>query len=92
MSVAVTVNFARQIQRYTRTFEKAAPQAALQYIYLLCLNADAPPPIGPRQIELCHQFLSDLIMDTKEYAPLLGSINADGMRTVRRPNLQSLPH
>jgi len=76
-----TVNFARLIYRYTRLFAKSAPEVAVQYLYLICLNADAPPPsLGQNQITLCHTYIGDLAVETASREEILGDVRNDGTR------------
>lgn len=77
------VNFARLLHRYTRSFVQSDPQEALHYIYLVCLNADLPAPLGQDQIDLCHNYVRELVMDTRKYAELLGDVRNDGTKIVR---------
>ena len=75
-----TLDFARIIHRYTRIFAKSDPQEALQYLYLICLNSDAPEPIAKQQITLCHAYIKDLVLETRAYSQLLGEIKDDGVK------------
>lgn len=76
-----SVNFARLIYRYTRLFSKSAPEVAIQYLYLICLNADAPPPsLGQNQITLCHTYIGDLAVETASREEILGDVRNDGTR------------
>ncbi|KAH9822442.1 Nup93/Nic96-domain-containing protein [Melampsora americana] len=76
-----SLNFARLIYRYTRLFSKAAPEIALQYLYLICLNSDVPPPsLGQQQVNLCHTYIGDLAVETASHEELLGDVRNDGTR------------
>ncbi|KAA1064636.1 hypothetical protein PGT21_010162 [Puccinia graminis f. sp. tritici] len=76
-----SVNFARLIYRYTRLFAKSAPEVAVQYLYLICLNADAPPPsLGQNQVTLCHTYIGDLAVETASREEILGDVRNDGTR------------
>ncbi|OAV94325.1 hypothetical protein PTTG_03009 [Puccinia triticina 1-1 BBBD Race 1] len=76
-----SVNFARLIYRYTRLFAKSAPEVAVQYLYLICLNADAPPAsLGQNQITLCHTYIGDLAVETASREEILGDVRNDGTR------------
>ncbi|KAM0689180.1 hypothetical protein Q7P36_011257 [Cladosporium allicinum] len=65
---------------YTRDFRTADPAAAVDYLSLICLNADLEGALGKAQRELCHQALTELVLETREFAALLGDIRADGQR------------
>lgn len=65
---------------YTRDFRTADPAAAVDYLSLICLNADLEGNLGKAQRELCHQALTELVLETREFAALLGDIRADGQR------------
>ncbi|KAM0753758.1 NIC-domain-containing protein [Meredithblackwellia eburnea MCA 4105] len=74
------LNFARLLQRYTRAFIQSDAQEALQYLYLICLNGDLPKPTGPEQVNLCHEYVRELVMETRKYAELLGDVRSDGTK------------
>jgi nuclear pore complex protein Nup93 len=74
------VNFARIIYRYYRSFASSDPVEALQYIYLVCLNAQAPEPAGSQQVKKCHDYIRELVMETRAYAQLLGDVRNDGTK------------
>lgn len=65
---------------YTRDFRTADPAGAVDYLALICLNADLEGALGKAQRELCHQALTELVLETREFAALLGDIRADGQR------------
>jgi len=65
---------------YTRDFRTADPAAAVDYLSMICLNADLEGTLGKAQRELCHQALTELVLETREFAALLGDIRADGQR------------
>jgi nuclear pore complex protein Nup93 len=65
---------------YTRDFRRADPAGAVDYLALICLYADREGALGKAQRELCHQTLSELVLETREFAALLGDIRADGQR------------
>jgi nuclear pore complex protein Nup93 len=65
---------------YTRDFRTAEPAGAVDYLALICLNADLEGALGKAQRELCHQALTELVLETREFAVLLGDIRADGQR------------
>ncbi|KAK4050856.1 nuclear pore complex subunit [Microbotryomycetes sp. JL201] len=77
---APRLNFARLIQRYTRAFAHTDTEEALNYLYLVCLNADVPEPIGKEQVSLCHDYIRELVMDTRKYSQLLGDVRNDGTK------------
>lgn len=74
------LNFARMIYRYYRQFAQSDPVEALQYIYLLCLNADAQSPTGEQQIARCHDYIRELVTETRAYSELLGDVRNDGTK------------
>ena len=65
---------------YTRDFRTGNPEAAVDYLALLCLNADLPGDIGKGHASLCHEALRELVLETREFALLLGDIRSDGTR------------
>lgn len=79
---APAINFARMIYRYTRSFAQTDTEEALNYVYLICLNADLSGNIGKDQVSLCHDFIRELVMDTRKYSQLLGDVRNDGTKIV----------
>src|SRR2546421_417458 len=65
---------------YTRDFRAENAEAAVDYLILICLNADLPGEAGRSQASLCHSALRELVLETREFAKLLGDIRADGIR------------
>lgn len=79
------LNFARLIHRYTRSFAQTDTSEALNYLYLVCLNAD----VAKDQVQLCHDYIRELVMETRKYSTLLGDIRNDGTKIVRRCSVSS---
>ena len=65
---------------YTRDFRAGNVEAAVDYLTLICLNANLPGEIGKSQASLCHEALRELVLETREFAQLLGDIKSDGAR------------
>jgi nuclear pore complex protein Nup93 len=76
------IAFGSMVGLYTRDFRTANATAAVDYITLICLNADLTGDIGRAQRELCHQALAEVVLETREFAQLLGDIRADGQRIM----------
>lgn len=74
------INFGRMLGYYTRDFRAAKVETAVDYLTLMCLNADLPGTAGTSQCELCHEALRELVLETREFAKLLGDIYSDGQR------------
>ncbi|KAL9125328.1 MAG: hypothetical protein Q9217_005460 [Psora testacea] len=74
------LSFSRMIGYYTRDFRASNVEAAVDYLALLCLNADLPGQLGKSQAALCHEALRELVLETREFARLLGDIRSDGTR------------
>ncbi|KAI9673373.1 MAG: hypothetical protein M1817_002835 [Caeruleum heppii] len=74
------INFGRMIGYYTRDFRAANVDAATDYLTLIGLNADLPGEAGRSQSALCHEALRELVLETREFAKLLGDIRSDGQR------------
>ncbi|KAH8084740.1 Nup93/Nic96-domain-containing protein [Filobasidium floriforme] len=74
----VYCNFARLIQRYVRNFVRVDTPAALQYVYLLSLNADAPGTTGEEQVQACWDMIQAVILETRSYNLVLNEKAADG--------------
>ncbi|KAJ9649498.1 nuclear pore complex subunit [Coniosporium tulheliwenetii] len=74
------INFARMIGMYTADFRAAKAETAVDYLALICLNADLPGQLGQSQATVCHEALTELVLETREFAQLLGDIRSDGSR------------
>jgi nuclear pore complex protein Nup93 len=94
----VYCNFARLIQRYIRNFVRIDPQAALQYVYLLSLNADAPASVGDEQVQACWDMIQAVILETRSYSLVLNEKTAEGksvvspFRSLKRNRTTCLAH
>lgn len=47
---------------------------------MICLNADLPGALGKSQSSVCHEALREFILETRDFAKLLGDIRGDGAR------------
>lgn len=74
------INFGYLITQYTREFRTGYVEAAIDYFSLICLNADLPGSLGKSQAAVCHEALREFILETRDFAKLLGDIRADGTR------------
>ncbi|KAJ5734205.1 hypothetical protein N7493_002991, partial [Penicillium malachiteum] len=74
------INFGYLITQYTREFRTGHVDAAVDYFTLICLNADLPGALGKSQASVCHEALREFILETRDFAKLLGDIRADGTR------------
>ncbi|RJE23640.1 Nuclear pore protein [Aspergillus sclerotialis] len=74
------INFGYLITQYTREFRTGYVEPAVNYFCLLCLNADLPGSLGKSQACVCHEALREFILETRDFAKLLGDIRADGTR------------
>lgn len=74
------INFGYLITQYTREFRTGYVDPAVNYFCLLCLNADLPGSLGKSQASVCHEALREFILETRDFAKLLGDIRADGTR------------
>ncbi|KAJ5096250.1 hypothetical protein NUU61_005606 [Penicillium alfredii] len=74
------INFGYLITQYTREFRTGFVEAAVDYFTLICLNADLPDSLGKSQASVCHEALREFILETRDFAKLLGDIRADGTR------------
>lgn len=73
------LNFAGLLQMYSRQLQKYSSYAAVEYLSLICLNSDLPQ-IGTQQRALCHTSLRSLVLESRDFAALLGDIRTDGSR------------
>ncbi|KAI2634306.1 NIC-domain-containing protein [Hypomontagnella submonticulosa] len=74
------LSFGRMLGYYTRDFRAADVAAAVDYLTLICLNADLEGEAGRQQAELCHVALRELILESREFSKLIGDIRPDGRR------------
>ncbi|KAJ5108771.1 Nucleoporin interacting component Nup93/Nic96 [Penicillium angulare] len=74
------INFGYLITQYTREFRTGYVEAAIDYFTLICLNSDLPGSLGKSQSSVCHEALREFILETRDFAKLLGDIRADGTR------------
>jgi nuclear pore complex protein Nup93 len=74
------INFPRMIGYYTSDFRTPNAEEAVDYLSLICLNGDLPPPSGPAQLKICHETLRELVLETREFTKLLGDVHRDGTR------------
>jgi nuclear pore complex protein Nup93 len=74
------INFAQMIGYYTRDFRTANVVTAVDYLTLICLNSDLPGDAGRQQLSQCHEALRELVLETREFAQLLGDVRTDGQR------------
>ena len=74
------IKFGHMIGHYTRDFRAANVAAAVDYLTLICLNRDLPGQQGRNQARLCHEALRELVLESREFAQLLGDVETDGQR------------
>ncbi|KAI2641944.1 Nup93/Nic96-domain-containing protein [Xylaria nigripes] len=74
------LSFGRMLGYYTRDFRAADVNSAVDYLTLICLNADLEGEGGRQQAELCHIALRELVLETREFSKLIGDIRPDGRR------------
>ncbi|KAI4093670.1 MAG: hypothetical protein LQ344_002735 [Seirophora lacunosa] len=74
------ISFGRMLGYYTRDFRTSNLNAAVDYLALICLNIDLPGAAGKAQASLCHEALRELVLESREFAQLLGDIRNDGTR------------
>lgn len=74
------LNFARMVGVYTSEFRQGRTETAADYLILLCLSADLPGEAGKAQASICHEALRELVLETREFAQLLGDVRLDGQR------------
>lgn len=72
------INFGRMLGYYTRDFRAANAAIAVDYLVLICLNADEAG--GQQQAALCHEALRELVLESREFSRLIGDIKPDGQR------------
>lgn len=74
------INFGTMVGLYTRDFRAANVSAAVDYLTMICLNKDLQGQAGANQVALCHEALRELVLESREFALLLGDMREDGQR------------
>lgn len=74
------LNFAFVVGYYTAEFRAANPETAVDYLVLISLNSDHQGEAGAHQAKFCFDALRELVLETREFALLLGDIRYDGQR------------
>lgn len=91
-----SINLPRLIGYYTKSFRRFDPRVAVEYLVLLSINRDLPGKGGEAYGKITHEALRELVLETREFAILLGDILADGSRVPgaieERMSLISLAH
>lgn len=77
------LDFGRMIGYYTRDFRTSNVLAAVDYLVLIHLNADLEGELGRSYSGLCHEALRELVLETREFATLLGDINASNGQRIK---------
>ncbi|OZJ05272.1 hypothetical protein BZG36_01960 [Bifiguratus adelaidae] len=72
------LDFTSLIYEYTRQFPAVEAEKALHYLYLLCLFDGHQGMIGREQVKLCHRYIRDLILESREFVTLLGEDRPEG--------------
>lgn len=74
------IQFGQMLGLYTRDFRAGNVTAAVDYLALICLNKDLPGGLGKHQVALCHEALREIVLESREFAKLIGDIRSDGQR------------
>ncbi|KAI1003168.1 Nucleoporin [Podosphaera aphanis] len=74
------ISFGPMVGLYTRDFRVANVSVAVDYLVLICLSKDMPGLNGKNQVALCHEALRELVLESREFADLLGDMRSDGQR------------
>ncbi|CAG8527846.1 10042_t:CDS:10, partial [Cetraspora pellucida] len=70
------LNFNTLICQYARSLAKGnAPSSAFQYLLLLYIHGNPKTEAGRYQIELCHEYIRQLIYDTEAFNELVSDIH-----------------
>ena len=77
-----SLNFARLIKNYISPIAKLEPETALRYAYLVGLGSDGPN--GERQKSVALELVRDVVLASRAWSKLLGSVRADGTKEVSR--------
>ncbi|KAF9583225.1 hypothetical protein BGW38_009989 [Lunasporangiospora selenospora] len=76
-------NFTELMHYQARVIAERYPTEALVYLYQICLNTDLSERTNQEQISLCHNYIQELVLQSNDYAALLGTtkhgINSPGV-------------
>lgn len=75
-----SINFARMIGNYVKTFKFSDPRVAAEYLFLISLSEGPDKEFKQKQIEICQEAVRELVLETREFVLLLGKITKNGMR------------
>ena len=70
------IDFVKVISNYVKSFKFSDPRIATEYIVLIGLSTEKQA----EQVQLCHEALRELVLETREFTILLGKISRDGTR------------
>lgn len=73
------------VHRYYWSFAKADATHALQYICLLSLSfSGSPQHLQKETRSIIADYVQELVVESQAYSALLGTLDAQGQKTVRR--------
>ena len=73
-----TFNFAKALALYAKNFIRTSAPTSFEYLALITFNADLPN--GKSQIAAAQEAVHDLVIESRDFVPLLGDIRPDGTR------------
>lgn len=77
-----SINYARLLGYYVRSFKTSDPRVAAEYLFEICLCDGLPAPLKAEQIEMGQRAIRELVLETREFVMLLGVIDKDGHRVA----------
>jgi nuclear pore complex protein Nup93 len=73
-------NFAKCLALYAKNFIRTASATSFEYLSLITLNTDLPRPTSTHQTTALQDAIRDLVIESRDFATLLGDIRPDGTR------------
>ncbi|KAK9468811.1 Nup93/Nic96-domain-containing protein [Lipomyces arxii] len=75
------IDFAKLVGYYTRDFRRTDPIVTVDYLCLICLCGDLRAAgKGQQYLNMCHEALRELVLETHDIPVLLGDVRSDGTR------------
>jgi nuclear pore complex protein Nup93 len=75
-----TFNFAKCLALYAKNFVRMSAATSFEYLSLITINSDLPPPINKSQINFAQEVVGELVVESRDFVTLLGDIRPDGTR------------
>jgi nuclear pore complex protein Nup93 len=75
-----TFNFAKALALYAKNFIRTSAATSFEYLALITINNDLPPPTNKVQVNAAQEAVRELVLESRDFVTLLGDIRPDGAR------------